>query len=128
MEKSDEIKIRLLQVAKNKGISYEKFFKDFGTTYENFKGKSLKSSLRSKVLGDFSQEYPDVDLNWLITGKQKIEKEKENLVMEEPHNYENSYKDKYLKVLEENRDLSKKVIGLLESNKNLKKDNQHVSN
>ncbi|MDD7912965.1 hypothetical protein [Polaribacter ponticola] len=47
--------------------------------------------------------------------------------MEEPHNYENSYKDKYLKVLEENRDLSKKVIGLLESNNNLKKDNKHVS-
>ncbi|WP_299012033.1 hypothetical protein [uncultured Polaribacter sp.] len=118
MEKSDEIKIRLLQVAKNKGISYEKFFKDFGTTYENFKGKSLKSSLRSKVLGDFSQEYPDIDLNWLITGKRKIEKEKENLVMEEPDNYENNYKDKYLEVLEENRQLSKELIAQLKKTEN----------
>lgn len=127
MEKSDEIKIRLLQVAKNKGISYEKFFKDFGTTYENFKGKSLKSSLRSKVLGDFSQEYPDVDLNWLITGKQKIENEKENSVMEEPDDYGNNYKDKYIEVLEENRELNKKLVAFMESNQNLKKDNKQIS-
>ena len=73
MEKSTLIKKRLLQVAKNKGISYEKFFSDFGTTYANFKGKSLKSSLRSNVLVDFSAKHPDVDLHWIITGEKKKE-------------------------------------------------------
>ncbi len=127
MEKSTLIKKRLLQVAKNKRISYEKFFIDFGTTYANFKGKSLKSSLRSNVLVDFSAKHPDIDLHWLITGKNKIEKEIENKVMEDPQNYGGNYKDECFKLLQENRELSKKVIGLLESNNNLKKDNQHVS-
>lgn len=123
MEKSDKIKLRLLEVAKNKGISYEKFFKDFSTSYDNFKGKSLKSSLRSAVLVDFSHKHPDVNLHWLITGEKKETKEiPQNIAMERPSNYGNSYRDKYFEVLEENRVLSKKVISLLESNNNLKKD------
>lgn len=125
MEKSSNIKTRLLEVAKNKGISYEKFFKDFGTTYANFKGKSLKSSLRSEVLVDFSTKYPEIDLNWLITGEVKkesiCEKEEKNIVMEDSSSYENNYKNKYIEVLEENRALNKKLVALMESNQNLKK-------
>ena len=75
MEKSTIIKKRLLQVAKDKGISYEKFFNDFGSTYANFKGKSLKSSLGTNILVDFSAKHPDVDLHWLITGEHKKEEQ-----------------------------------------------------
>ncbi|MFI1771027.1 hypothetical protein [Thalassobellus citreus] len=83
MEKVSKIKLRLLEVAKNKGIGYEKFFKSFGTTYANFKGKSLKSSLRSEVLADFSSIYPNEDLHWIITGDEKKDTNS-NLLLNEP--------------------------------------------
>ena len=122
VEKSSKIKLRLLQVAKSKGISYEDFFKDFNTTYANFKGKSLKSSLRSEVLVDFSTKHPDIDLQWLITGKEAKKEEKEKIVVNEPpESYGDSYKDKYIEILEENRELQRKVISLMEINNSLKK-------
>jgi hypothetical protein len=118
VEKSSLIKKRLLEVAKNKGISYENFFKDFGTTYANFKGKSLKSSLRSDVLVDFSSKHPDVDLGWLITGKEVKKTEKEVIALNEPQeSYGKNYKDLYIEVLEENRQLHKELITELKKRK-----------
>jgi hypothetical protein len=46
---------------------------------------------------------------------------------EPPESYGNSYKDKYIEVLEENRQLQKKVINLLEVKETLKKYSSNVS-
>lgn len=121
------IKERIKKIAVNKGIPLGKFFKELELAPSGFSGEKIKKGTNSETIQKIISIYPDVDLVWLITGKEKIEKEKENIVMEEPDNYGKNYKDKYLEVLEENRELSKKVIGLLESNNNLKKDNKHVS-
>jgi hypothetical protein len=41
---------------------------------------------------------------------------------EQAENYGNSYKDRYIQVLEENKELQKKVINLLEVRRKKKKD------
>ena len=71
-------------------------------------------------------EFPDVDLHWLVTGEQKIEKEKENIVMEEPDNYESGFKEKYLKMLEENRELRIQKESLQKSIDSLKKSDKQI--
>ena len=102
----------MLQVAKNKGISYEKFFKDFDTTYDNFKGKSLNSSLRSHVIVDFSTKHPDVDLHWLITGQTKYtNNETHNIVAETSSEYVD-YKEKYYKCTEKYMQINEELKDL----------------
>lgn len=65
------IKERVLQVSKNKGISYEVFFKNLGLSYSNFKGIQKNTSLQSDAIDKIMTIYPDVDLHWLITGKEE---------------------------------------------------------
>lgn len=116
------IKERVLQIAKNQNISYETFFNELGISYSNFKGRQKETSLQSDAIDKILTKYPDVDIEWLITGKEKKESLKENIVLSEPQeNYGDSYKDKYIEILEENRELQKKVINLMEINSSLKK-------
>lgn len=78
MDKSSNIKERILQIAENKGIAKEKFFENIGMTYGNFKGKSKLTPINSNAIEDIITNYPDIDLVWLLTGKGdmfKIEKE-----------------------------------------------------
>ena len=63
------IKDRVLQIAKNKSISYEKFFGDLGVSYGNFKGKQKESALGSNVLEKIISKYPEISPVWLLTGK-----------------------------------------------------------
>ncbi len=115
MEKITSIKKRLLQVAKNKGISYEIFFKEFGTTYANFKGKSLNSSLRSNVLVEFSTKYPDIDLHWLITGSPKKEEKEENTQkLDTMKKDTKNYKQMYYEQLDKNMLLHEKLLACME--------------
>lgn len=73
--KKTNIKERVLQIAKNQNISYETFFKDLGISYSNFKGKQKESSLQSDAIDKILTRYPDVDLQWLITGKESVQVE-----------------------------------------------------
>lgn len=70
-EKSTNIKERVLQFANSKGVSYETFFTNIGMSYGNFKGKSKKTPLNSKAIADIFAIYPDLDLEWLLTGVRK---------------------------------------------------------
>ena len=58
-----------MQIAKNKSISYEKFFGDLGVSYGNFKGKQKESALGSNVLEKIISKYPEISPVWLLTGK-----------------------------------------------------------
>ncbi len=68
-DKFTNIKERVLQFANNKGVSYETFFSRIGMSYGNFKGKSKKTPLNSKAIEDIFTIYPDLNLEWLLTGE-----------------------------------------------------------
>ncbi len=68
-DKFTNIKERVLQFANNKGVSYETFFDRIGMSYGNFKGKSKKTPLNSKAIEDIFTIYPDLNLEWLLTGE-----------------------------------------------------------
>lgn len=111
VENYTNIKERLRQIAKNKGISYENLYKIIGMTDGSFKGPAIKRSLNSDAIVKFYTEFPDIDLGWLITGKKSKPEEKEELVLNEPpESYGKNYKDLYIEVLEENRQLHKELI------------------
>jgi len=65
----------VLQIAKNQNISYENLIR-FVISYSNFKGKQKESSLQSDAIDKILTRYPDVDLQWLITGKETKQAEK----------------------------------------------------
>lgn len=104
-KKYPTIKERILLVAKNQGLSYESFLAKVDLKYANFKGKQKLGGINSKSIEKIISEFPDINLHWLITGDQKMPSGNQNIVMETPLAYENSYKDKYLLMLEENREL-----------------------
>lgn len=96
------IKERVLQIAKNKGVSYEKFFKDLGLSYSNFKGYQKKSGLNSDSIVIILTKYPETDLHWLVTGESK---KAENFTLneaQEPYG-DNCKKCKALEILLESK-------------------------
>lgn len=62
-------KERILQLIEYKGIAKEKFFKKIGMTYGNFKGEAKKTPLNSTAIENIFTEFPDVSLEWLLTGQ-----------------------------------------------------------
>lgn len=72
MDKSSNIKERILHIAEIKGISKEKFFENIGMTYGNFKGKSKLTPINSNAIEDIITNYPEIDLKWLLTGKGNV--------------------------------------------------------
>jgi hypothetical protein len=102
------IKERFKQVADNKGISYKNLFEIIQMSDGGFKGANIKRPINSNAIENILTKYPDIDLHWLITGKETRVVEKYVKTVEEPAEvYKTSYKDKYLEVLEENRILHK---------------------
>lgn len=63
------IKNRVIQLIDNKGIGKEKFFNSIGVTSANFRGSLLKSSLSSTTIEKIIAEIPEVNLDWLLTGR-----------------------------------------------------------
>lgn len=68
-ETPSNIKERILQIAKHKGITYETFFDDLGMSYGNFKGRAKNSPLNSDSIAHILSKYTDINPGWLITGK-----------------------------------------------------------
>lgn len=62
------IKERILQITDYKQISKEKFFKDLGVTYGNFKGKAKEKALSSDILAKIVAENSEINPEWLLTG------------------------------------------------------------
>lgn len=81
MDKSSNIKERILQIAEYKAIPKERFFESIGMTYGNFKGKSKLTPINSNAIADIITNHPEIDIEWLLTGKGsilKIDKESES--------------------------------------------------
>ena len=63
------IKDRILQIADHKGLNREAFLNDMGTSYSNYRGRSKHSSPSSEVIAKISTKHPDINIQWLLTGK-----------------------------------------------------------
>lgn len=72
------IKERILQYADFKGIGKEKFIEKLGMTYGNFKGKQKLTSVNSDFLDNILSQYPDVNIEWIVSGRGEIEKTPNN--------------------------------------------------
>jgi hypothetical protein len=68
MEEISPTKRNILQYLDYKGISKADFCRQTGFSYENFKGKSLKSDIGGAVLGKIITIYSDISPEWLLTG------------------------------------------------------------
>jgi len=66
---SAPIKNRILQFINNKGFEKKKFFEELEVSASNFRGTSLKSEVGGDVIAKISSSYPEINLNWLISGK-----------------------------------------------------------
>lgn len=110
--KSSKIKERVLQIAECKGIAKERFFEKIGMTYGNFKGKSKETPLNSTAIENIYAIYPDINLEWLITGKGDMLKEdvqKED-VFDDPTQENMALKDKVIQLQDEISSLKSKII------------------
>jgi phage repressor protein C with HTH and peptisase S24 domain len=68
-KKISYIKERVLQIAKNKGVSYEDFCKSIGMTYGSFKGLQKKTSINSDALDKIISNNSNINPEWLLTGE-----------------------------------------------------------
>lgn len=120
------IKERILQLAESKGVRKTKFPEKIGMTYSSFKGDALKTPINSEAIGNILSLYPDVDLQWLITGKECVQAENYSKVAEPGLNYQsNHFEDltidkklnaiyKELKNIKENTKTNKEEIAKVE--------------
>lgn len=83
--KFSNIKERILYLLENKGVVKDKFFKEIGMTYGNFTGEAKKTPLNSTAISNIFSKFPDVNLEWLLTGNGQMLKVSSHLNMvEEP--------------------------------------------
>ncbi|MDO4729300.1 MAG: hypothetical protein Q4B43_09920 [Bacteroidota bacterium] len=77
------IKERILYFLDYKGITKSKFFEKIGMTYGNFTGKSKETPLNSDAVSNILLELPDLNSEWLLTGKgEMIKSSTQNISIE----------------------------------------------
>ncbi|WP_286768148.1 MULTISPECIES: S24 family peptidase [Sphingobacterium] len=87
-EISTSIKDRILQIADIKGISKEKFIENLNQKYSNYRGVSKKSAPSAEVIAEISTKYPDVSIEWVLTGRgQKLRTTMQDNHSLEPKNW-----------------------------------------
>jgi hypothetical protein len=78
MDKISTIKQNILLFIENQGLKKEDFFKNVGISYSNFKGKSLNSEIASDKLVTILTMFPQLNSDWLLTGKGEMLKQRES--------------------------------------------------
>lgn len=68
------IKERIIQFVDSKGITKESFYNRIGMTSANFRGKAKETPINSTAIENILSEFPDLNLEWLITGKGEMTK------------------------------------------------------
>ena len=63
------IKERIIQFIDLKGVTKEHFYNKIGMTSANFRGKAKETPINSTAIENILSEFPDLNLDWLITGK-----------------------------------------------------------
>ncbi len=80
-------------------IAKEKFYKKIGVTSANFRGKAKESDVNSQTIAKIFTEIPDVNIEWLLTGKGEILNSSISI-------NENDFEKMYYTLLKEYKDLS----------------------
>jgi hypothetical protein len=62
------IKDRIRKIIEIKRVPKEKTYKELGVTSANFRGLAKATPVNSDVIERFFKMFPDVNLEWLITG------------------------------------------------------------
>ena len=104
------IKNRVVQLIEFKEIAKEDFYKKIGITSANFRGKAKETPLNSTTIANIISIIPDVNLEWLITGKGEMIKT--NAIQSAVVGDEIQFK--YISLLEENNRLLKENAALKE--------------
>lgn len=78
------IKERVLQLAEIKGVAKEKFLESIDMTYGSFKGAAKKGTLNSDAIDKLLTNYPDVNPDWLVTGRGEILRPSVEVITPEP--------------------------------------------
>jgi len=73
------IKERILQILEYKHLVKEIFFSKIGMTSANFRGNAKKSPLNSNAIENILSEFPEINPEWLLTGKGEMLKSDESL-------------------------------------------------
>ncbi len=63
------IKERIIQLIEFKKIPKEEFYTRIGMTSANFRGQAKKTPINSTAIENILSEIPDVNPQWLLTGK-----------------------------------------------------------
>lgn len=69
LEKTDEIKLRLLQFAKTQKIPMGEFYEKIQCHPSTFSGKGLLSSLSGQTISEIINKFPDLNSDWLLLGR-----------------------------------------------------------
>lgn len=80
VEKSTNIKERVIQFAKNQGVSVDRFIHSIGMSYGSFKGKSRESALNSDAVAEIITKYPNANPEWLLLGVGKMTRDDAGLI------------------------------------------------
>lgn len=63
------IKERIIQLLEKKGIAKEEFYVKIGMTSASFRGNAKKTPLNSNAIENLISIIPDVNPDWLLTGR-----------------------------------------------------------
>jgi hypothetical protein len=112
MDKISTIKQNILYFAESQGFKKEDFFNKIEISYSNFKGKSLFSEIGADKLVKILTNYPQINADWLLTGKGEMlrnieEDETENPMAVELLEYKNKEIAELKKQLQECEDEKK---------------------
>lgn len=101
------IKQRVIQLIDYKGVKKEAFFKKINISSANFRGKAKETPLNSTAIENIFTVFPDINLEWLLTGKGAMicEPAQKPAIIEDLEKELQGLKDKYYKLMEENHDL-----------------------
>lgn len=80
------IKERIIQFVDSKGITKESFYGKIGMTSANFRGKAKETPINSTAIENILSEFPDLNLEWLITGKGEMTKPNNQIIKNEGNN------------------------------------------
>lgn len=62
-------KERIIELLESHGKTISTFFPSIGLSYSNFKGPQLKSSPSADILVKIKAAFPNVNIDWLLTGE-----------------------------------------------------------
>ena len=120
------IKERIIYFIENQSIKKKDFFNKVGITSANFRGNAVNTPLNSTAIENIFTLYPEINLEWLITGNGNMiktgvlysQKNVEN-VINDPKETSQSQESLFqeienlkntIKIIEEERDFLRQII------------------